>query len=282
MPTVEENLKAWNNDYDWCLNGDEWSQRWGSARAEWYGSIYPRVHPFLPASAVLELAPGFGRWTEFLLGHCDTLIGIDVAPRCIEACRKRFADHPGASFEINDGKSVPMVADSSIDFAFSFDSLVHVEAEVLLGYLTELARILKPDGVAFLHHSNCGAYRRSGRLLAPIQGVLGQLPSTLQDGLALTGIRRGSDWRAESVSAAGFAQLCTTAGMRCVGQEVLNWAGGIILQDAISIVTRPGSRWDRADRVVRNWKFRAEVRSIRRSSSIYATLCAPPGQAGDR
>lgn len=280
MPTVEENFKIWNDDYHWYLNGDEWSEAWGSASAQWYGSIYPRVHPFLPTSAVLELAPGFGRWTEFLLGHCDTLIGVDVAPRCVEACRKRFADHSSASFEINDGKSVPMVADSSIDFAFSFDSLVHVEAEVLLGYVAELARILKPDGVAFLHHSNYGAYRRSTRVLAPMQGVLRHLPSTLRTGFKLTGIRRESGLRAQSVSAASFAQLCSKAGMHCVGQELVNWAGGIILQDAISIVTRPGSRWDRPNQMARNWMFRSEARSIRRSSSIYETLCAPPEHGG--
>ncbi len=280
MPTVEENLKIWNNDYHWYLNGEEWSEAWGSAHAQWYGCIYPRVHPFLPASAVLELAPGFGRWTEFLLGHCDTLIGIVVAPRCIEACRKRFVDYAGASFEINDGKSVPMVADSSIDFAFSFDSLVHVEAEVLLDYLVELARVLKPDGAAFLHHSNYGAYRRSARVLAPVQGGLRHLPSTLRTGLKLTGIRRESGLRAQSVSAASIVQLCSRAGMRCVGQELVNWAGGIILQDAISIVTRPGSRWDQPNQMVRNWMFRSEARSIRRSSSIYETLGALPEHAG--
>jgi SAM-dependent methyltransferase len=280
MPTVEENLKVWNNDYHWYLNGDEWSEAWGSARAQWYGSIFPRVHPFLPASAVLEIAPGFGRWTEFLLGHCDTLIGIDVAPRCIEACRKRFADYSGASFEINDGKSVPMIADSSIDFVFSFDSLVHVEAEVLLDYLMELTRILKPDGVAFLHHSNYGAYRHSTQVLRPIQGVIRHLPSKLRTGLTLTGIRRESGWRAQSVSGASFAQLCRKAEMRCVGQELVNWAGGIMLQDAISIVTRPGSRWDRPNRTVKNWTFRSEARSIRRSSSVYETLGAPPEHAG--
>ena len=42
---------------------------------------------------------------------------------------------------------LPMVEESSIDFVFSFDSLVHVEAETLAAYLSELARVLKPDGV---------------------------------------------------------------------------------------------------------------------------------------
>lgn len=281
MPTVEENLEAWNDTYHWRSDGELWSRPWGSATAQWYGSIYPRIRQFLPASTVLEVAPGFGRWTEFLLTQCDTLIGIDVAPKCIEACRKRFAGRSTAIFEVNDGKSMPMVGDSSIDFAFSFDSLVHVESGILGSYLTELARVLKPNGVAFLHHSNYGAYRRSARVLAPAQGVLRHLPPSTRVGLALTGVCRGNDWRAPSVSAAGFAKLCNEAGMRCVGQELINWAGGVILQDSISIVTCPGSRWDRPNKIVRNWMFRLEARSIRRSSSVYQTLSTQrkPGRA---
>ena len=43
MPSIEENLDRWNEDYDWRYAGDPWSKPWGSARAQWYGSIYPRI-----------------------------------------------------------------------------------------------------------------------------------------------------------------------------------------------------------------------------------------------
>ncbi len=269
MPSIEENLKMWNEDFDWRLAGEPWSKPWGSPGAQWYGCIYPRIRRFLPVPTILEIAPGFGRWTEFLLEHCDTLIGIDVAPKCVDVCRRRFADRTGASFETNDGHALPMVADSSVDFAFSFDSLVHAEAEALNGYLIELARVLRPDGVAFLHHSNYGAYRRSTHALAPLQGVFGHLPALARGALGRTGAYRGAEWRAPSVSAACFAGLCEKAGMRCVGQELVNWAGGVLLLDSISVVTRPRSRWDRPNQVVKNRMFRSEARSIRRSGSVF-------------
>ena len=269
VPSIEENVREWNDDYDWHLEGELWSRPWGSAVGQWYGSVYPRVRRFLPASAILEIAPGFGRWTEFLLPHCDTLIGVDLSLRCIEACKQRYAGHDNARFESNDGRSLPMVADSSIDLAFSFDSLVHVEAEVLADYLRELARVLKPDGVAFLHHSNYGSYQRSARALAPLQPAFRPLPSKARRALGRTGISRGNDWRAHSVSAARFAELCNQAGLHCAGQELINWAGGIILLDCISVVTRPQSRWDRPNRVVKNRLFRLEARSIRRSLLAY-------------
>jgi SAM-dependent methyltransferase len=276
MPTIEENLKQWNHDYDWGLAGEPWSRVWGSSAAEWYGCIYPRIRRFLPAPTILEIAPGFGRWTEFLLKHCDSLIGVDLSAKCVDGCRQRFADRAGARFETNDGRSMPMVADSSVDLVFSFDSLVHVEAEILNGYLVELARVLRTDGVAFLHHSNLGAYQRSNRALGPFQGPLKRVEHTrLRTGLVRIGVDRVLPWRAPSVSAARFANLCDKVGLRCVGQELVNWSGGVLLIDSISVVTRPGSRWDRPNRVVKNRLFRSEARSIRRSNSLYDTPPPP-------
>ena len=37
-----------------------------------------------------------------------------------------------------------MIQDKSIDFVFSFDSLVHAEAEVIEAYLNQLAMKLQP------------------------------------------------------------------------------------------------------------------------------------------
>jgi hypothetical protein len=63
--------------------------------------------------------------------------------------------------------------------------------------------------------------------------------------------------------------LCNQAGLSCVGQELINWAGGVILLDCISVVTLSQSRWDRPNRVVKNRLFRLEARSIRRSLLAY-------------
>jgi SAM-dependent methyltransferase len=272
LPSIEENLDRWNEEYDWRLSGEPWSKPWGDASAQWYGCIYPRIRRFLPAKAILEIAPGFGRWTEFLLENCDSLIGVDVTPKCVEACRERFTDRPRARFETNDGSSLPMVDDDSIDFVFSFDSLVHVEAETLAAYLTEIARVLKRDGVAFLHHSNYGTYQRSAHALAPLQESFDRLPTLARAGLVRTGIYRAAHWRAPSVTAARFAGLCEDAGLHCVGQELINWEGGVLLLDCISVVARPGSRWDRPNRVVKNRLFRLEARAVRRAGMVYDSL----------
>ena len=32
--------------------------------SQWFGLIFPRIHAFLPTGTILEIAPGFGRWTN--------------------------------------------------------------------------------------------------------------------------------------------------------------------------------------------------------------------------
>ena len=98
------------------------------------GTLLPRLKSFVPASTILGIAPGFGRWTQFLRPLCSKLVLVDVSPKCIAACQRRFAGNEGIQYHVNDGQSLAMVADESVDFAFSFDSLVHVEAPVLVGW----------------------------------------------------------------------------------------------------------------------------------------------------
>src|SRR3954469_21448802 len=160
MADVEENLAVWSTDWDWSTQGDEWSAWWGDTHALWYGALLPRIHAFLPAGTILEIAPGYGRWTQFLKEECERLVAVDLTERCIDACRERFSDATNIEYHVNDGRSLDMVADGSIDFAFSFDSLVHAEADVVGAYVEQLARKLSPDGIGFIHHSNIGGYRR--------------------------------------------------------------------------------------------------------------------------
>ena len=84
--------------------------------------LYPRIHRFIPAPTILEIAPGFGRWTQFLKRHCQSLIAVDISKKCIEFCKARFPSGPHITFQVNDGTSLPAIPDDSVDFVFSFDS----------------------------------------------------------------------------------------------------------------------------------------------------------------
>lgn len=221
----------------------------------------PRIHRFIPCDHILEIAPGFGRWTAFLKDVGQQLTAVDLSESCIAHCRERFKDVPQVRCIRNDGKSLDMVPDGSVDFVFSFDSLVHAELDALDPYLAQLARKLKPDGVAFLHHSNARAFRLRFALSR-------RLPVGLRYFLMRARVLRNDHARAFSVSAPLVAQLCVRSGLSCVAQELINW-GYIKNLDCLSTFVIKGSRWDRPNRVVSNPDFLKEARSIRRASGLY-------------
>jgi hypothetical protein len=264
MPTVEDNYLHWQHAYDWPDQGEEWSASCGNSEALWWFVIYPRIHRFLPSNTVLEIAPGYGRWTEYLRHHCQSLVVVDLSPRCIEACKRRFTGEEKISCFVNDGQSLATVPDGSVDFVFSFDSLVHAEADVVGAYLTQLANKLKPNGVGFFHHSHVGAYRRHWRLYGHLPGGLGLRRLYRRIFSIDFGVLR-----ALSMSAPRFAQLCLAAGLRCVSQEIVSWENDGALVDVFSTFTLQGSVWDRSNRTVSNRWFAASVGVVRTLSTLY-------------
>jgi SAM-dependent methyltransferase len=240
MPDLEENAAYWESGFHWRYRGDEWSAWWGSPEGQWQTTIYPRIEEFLPVGLLLEIAPGFGRWTHFLRDHCDRLVGIDLSSRCVWACRRRFWRDRRLKFRTNDGKSLRAVADGTVDFAFSFDSLVHVESDVMDAYVAELARVLRPDGVAFLHHSNMAAY--------PPEEVGRKIPH----------------WRSGSVSADSVSERAANVGLSCFKQELLGWGDEhAFLNDTFTWIARAGSAHDRPRELHTNEAFMEEARGVR-------------------
>ena len=254
MPDVEANEAHWN-DREWPVGGDRWSRRWGGPDYHWWGMLYPRIREFLPTGTLLEIAPGHGRWTRYLVHLCDRLIGVDLATNCVEACRQRFADHPHASFHKNDGRSLEVVGDGEVDFALSFDSLVHCEDDVVQSYVRELSRTLAPEGAAFIHHSNLAAY---------LDPATGELP-----------FRKGG-WRGESTSAQTFEQLCRDNGLICIGQELIRWLEREHwYRDCFSMITRPGSRFERENRVLENPNYWSQAQAMATVAEFYGAAGFP-------
>jgi hypothetical protein len=179
----------------------------------------------------------------------DELVLVDIAERCVAACRTLFAGDAAVRVEQNDGTSLAMVTSQSVDFAFSFDSLVHAELEVMRAYLGELGRVLAPSGVAFLHHSNVAVYADpTGQVKIP------------------------HHWRATSVSASAVRSLAAELGLSTVSQEVVNW-GCDELTDCFTVVARPGSRFQGQPRLRENPGFMTEAARIR---ELWAQYGHPP------
>jgi hypothetical protein len=126
---------------------------------QWENVIWPIIAGS-DFSVILELAPGHGRNTELLRRQAKEIHLVDVNQSCLDACKARFGDQAEGCrffFHLTDGTSLRSVADASITFGYSWDSMVHFDKIVVRGYIFEFARVLKPGGRAFLHMSNYGA-----------------------------------------------------------------------------------------------------------------------------
>ena len=257
MADVEKNLAVWES-WDWSREGEEWSASWGGTAALWHGTLLPRIGRFVPTATILEIAPGYGRWTQYLQGLCELLVVVDLTENCIDHCRKRFAELDHITYHVNDGRSLEMIEDGSIDFVFSFDSLVHVELDVLEAYLEQLGAKLRPGGAGFIHHSNAGAYRF---LNSAARRVPARLRRRFVDRGLVTDVFA---WRAESVTTEKVAEACASAGLTLLAQEAINWERGRFTIDALSTFTRADGATGETPPTVRNANFRDEAQRYAR------------------
>jgi SAM-dependent methyltransferase len=208
MPTEKWNQSTWGAEENWkkFLDGEQWSHAWGGSHAQWYGLILPRISRFIPCDDILEIAPGYGRWTKFLIHNCNSFTAVDISTPSINHCTKIWGDR--GQFIQTDGKSLPLK--NKFDFVFSFDSLVHVEYEVIRSYIKEILNVIKDNGFAFIHHSNLYEFRKN-------------LPDNIHA-------------RALSVSAEHVRTWVQEFGGKTVIQEKVNW-GTTKLIDCFTLFT---------------------------------------------
>jgi len=244
--------------YDWREAGEEWSVPWGSSASQWNGTIFPRIREFLPVGTILEIAPGFGRWTHYLKDYCNELCAVDKSSECVEACRKRFAPEPHVRCYLNDGRSLSMIPDGSVDFVFSFDSFVHPDREIVEAYLRELGTKLKTGGKGFIHHSNFGEYVNTPRE---------RLPEALAKPLIKAKILDWAHHRNPTMSADLFRALCEQHGLHCLSQELVNWRGRRLI-DCLSLFERSASAPQSPTQIIRNPNFMREAARVRRQWHI--------------
>jgi SAM-dependent methyltransferase len=200
------NEHIWNS-WDWSEQGDEWS-----SSEEWKLSLIRCVlQPNIPRdSSLLEIGPGAGRWTVSLLERARTYLGVDISSSCIEHCRSRFASEAHAKFFVGSGRDLAEVATDSIDAIWSFDVFVHINAAEVAGYIEDFVRVLRPGGIAVVHHGAVGG--------------------------------SGGGWRSD-LTAAALEQMLAQQGLK-TRQVMDQWMDGAEIRkltfgDRISVISKP-------------------------------------------
>ena len=133
--------------------GEEWT-----VSAEWKKSLVDEVllNYIKPGTAVLEIGPGAGRWTEILQPMARELFAVDVSAKALDLCKKRFPSATNIAFFLTRNANLGFIPDKTIEAIWSFDVFVHINPGDTDSYLSEFKRVLVPGGIAVIHHPKDG------------------------------------------------------------------------------------------------------------------------------
>jgi SAM-dependent methyltransferase len=102
---------------------------------------------FSARGEAVDFGCGAGRLSIALARRFDHVTSIDISPTMLEIAEQFAGSSPSITFVHNARPDLVCLADSSVDLAYSNIVLQHMDAHLAVGYLQELARALRPDGV---------------------------------------------------------------------------------------------------------------------------------------
>lgn len=119
------------------------------------------LEPFYnPDHIVLEIGCGTGFWVDkYLAPHFKQVIALDLLPAPVfKSSNVRYVEVPDRNYECFG------VANSSVDFVWSFGVFCHLTAESVQKYLDSAFRKLKDGGKAVLYFSNTERRKGTGSM----------------------------------------------------------------------------------------------------------------------
>jgi hypothetical protein len=128
---IEANVKQWN-DYEWKLDGDEWTgqaELCGVSYNVWKTSLVDHlICPYVdPGAHVIEVAPGHGRWSEYIIPSSGFVTLDDLSPNCLCFCRKRFSQYENVDYYLTTGTSLPYYCNNKLDHIVTVELLGQIK-----------------------------------------------------------------------------------------------------------------------------------------------------------
>lgn len=168
MPKLKPSTREWRRIargpdvlFHICSRADKrgkWTEEdfYAAGKSDWedFSHHWRNYWPDLGGTCV-EIGCGAGRLTHVLAKHFERVIAVDVSNDMI--AKARSASGPNAEFHQVNGAEIPIL-DSTADGAFSVHVFQHLEDETMVvEYLTELRRVLRPGGTFMVHITIAGA-----------------------------------------------------------------------------------------------------------------------------
>lgn len=111
---------------------------------------YEAAKQIVKDKVVLDIASGSGYGTKILAESAAKVYGVDVNEIAINYSRKNYA-RDNIEYLVGDGEAIPL-EDNSVDVVVTFETIEHIED--YRRFMAELARVLKPDGLAIVSTPN--------------------------------------------------------------------------------------------------------------------------------
>ena len=96
----------------------------------------------------LEIGCGIGRILIPMTGIFGEVIGVDISDEMVKLGKEKISNIKNCKILENSGSDLSFLEDNYFDFCYSFIVFQHIpEKSIVAGYITEVSRILKPNGV---------------------------------------------------------------------------------------------------------------------------------------
>jgi SAM-dependent methyltransferase len=126
-----------------------------------------------PDEEIVEIGCGVGRLTRVLADRGRNVRALDVSERMLDLARGYNAHLQNVEWLLGDGTNLAPVADASADACFSHVVFQHIpDPDITLGYVREMARVLRPGGWAAFQVSNAPGVHRRRSLLQRLRGLV--------------------------------------------------------------------------------------------------------------
>lgn len=127
-------------------SGEIWYEHWHR---------YALARQLSSHCTVLDVACGEGYGAAMVAETAYKVVGVDLSVDVIQHAKNNYKHHANLQFVAASCERLPF-SDASFDFAISFETIEHIEKQK--EFISELTRVLRPDGVLILSSPNKRLY----------------------------------------------------------------------------------------------------------------------------
>lgn len=127
-------------------NGERFMPDWKGDTELEHLHRYQMALGYIEGKRVLDVASGEGYGSAILATRAAQVVGVDLSPEAVEHAREQYR-RPNLEFHVGSATSLPLET-AAFDVVVSFETLEHLPGQEEM--LSELARVLRPDGLLIL------------------------------------------------------------------------------------------------------------------------------------